>query len=119
MSATTDDGFNRPGFVKLSPAAIALAREFIGVAGAQDRAARIVTFEWTPSLLMREPGKPERDLGPCLLIGAYRRNEVPAAFIDMVGGLEVITRIPDEAWPSGALRLIDIDETRPFGVGLR
>jgi hypothetical protein len=37
----------------------------------------------------------------------------------MVDGFALTLVIPDEAWPSGALRLIDVDEEQLFKLALR
>lgn len=119
MVQVNDDFFNSPGQVGISPEALAEAREFAAAVGALNHGAQIVSIDWALSVLLREPGQPEQQVGPCLMIGAYRRDQVPNEFIDVIGGLELAFRIPDNVWPRGAQRIVDIDKTEPFGFGLR
>jgi hypothetical protein len=119
MVQISDDGFNSPGQVGISPAAPAEAREFAAAVGALNHGAQIVSIDWALSVILREPGQPEQKLGACLMIGAYRRDQVPAEFIDMIDGLELAFKIPDNVWPPGAQRIVDVDKTKPFGFGLR
>jgi hypothetical protein len=119
MVQVSDDFFNRPGQVGISPAALAEAREFAAAVGALNHGAQIVSIDWALSVALREPGKPEQHLGGCLMIGAYRRDQVPAEFIGVIDGLELAFKIPDNAWPPGAQRIVDVDKAKPFGFGLR
>src|ERR1700719_4230839 len=106
MVQVSDDGFNSPGQVGISPAALAEAREFAAAVGALNHGAQIVSIDWALSVIQRDPGQPEQQLGPCLMIGAYRRDQVPAEFIDVIDGLELACQIPDNAWPRGAQRIV-------------
>ncbi len=119
MVQVSDDGFNRRGQVGISPAALAEAREFAVAVGALNHGAQIVSIDWSLSVIVREPGQPEQHLGNCLMIGAYRRDQVPEEFINVIGGLELAFKIPDNVWPPGAQRIVDVDETQLFGFGLR
>jgi hypothetical protein len=119
MVQVSDDGFNSPGQVGISPAALALAREFAAAVGALNHGAQIVGIDWALSVIQRDPGQPEQNLGACLMIGAYRRDQIPAEFIGVIDGLELAFKIPDNVWPPGAQRIVDIDKTKPFGFGLR
>jgi hypothetical protein len=119
MAQVDNDFFNRPGEVGMSPAALAEAREFAAAVGALNHGAQIVSIDWALSVLVREPGQPERQVGPCLMIGAYRRDQVPAEFIDVIDGLELAFQIPDNVWPPGAQRIVDVDKTQLFGFALR
>jgi hypothetical protein len=119
MVQVNDDFFNSPGQVGISPEALAEAREFAAAVGALNHGAQIVSIDWALSLILREPGQPEQQVGPCLMIGAYRRDQVPEESIDVIDGLELAFRIPDNVWPPGAQRIVDIDKTKPFGFGLR
>jgi hypothetical protein len=58
------------------------------------------------------------EAGACLIIGA-RRDQVPKEFINVIDELELAFQIPDNAWPPGAQRIVDVDKTKPFGFGLR
>jgi hypothetical protein len=119
MVQVNDDFFNSPGQVGISPEALAEAREFAAAVGALNHGAQIVSIDWALSLILREPGHPEKQVGPCLMIGAYRRDQVPEQFIDVIDGLELAFRIPDNAWPPDAQRIVDVDKTKPFGFALR
>ena len=119
MVQVSDDGFNSPGQVGISPTALAEAREFGSAVGALNRGPLIVSIDWASSVVQRDPGQPEQKLGPCLMIGAYRRDQVPAEFINVIDGLELAFKIPDSVWPPGAQRIVDVDKTQPFGFALR
>jgi hypothetical protein len=119
MVQVNDDFFNSPGQVGISPEALAEAREFAAAVGALNHGAQIVNIGWALSLILREPGQPEQQVGPCLMLGAYRRDQVPKEFIDVIDGLELAFQIPDNAWPPAAQRIVDVDKTKPFGFGLR
>src|SRR3954471_21517995 len=119
MVQVSDDGFNKPGNVGISREALAKAREFAAAVGAVNHGAQIVSIDWAFSVIMREPGQAEQDLGACLMIGAYRRDQVPKESIGVIGGLELAFKIPDNVWPAGAQRIVDIDKTKPFGFALR
>jgi hypothetical protein len=119
MVPVSDDGFNSPGQVGISPAALAEAREFAVAVGASNRGALIVSIDWALSVVQRDPGQPEQKLGPCLMIGAYRRDQVPEQFINVIDGLELAFKIPDNVWPPRAQRIVDVDKSMPFGFGLR
>jgi hypothetical protein len=51
------------------------------------------------------------------MMSAYRRDEVPPEAVEMVDGFALTLVIPDEAWPPGALRLID-KHTRIGGIAI-
>jgi hypothetical protein len=119
MVQVSDDGFNRPGQVGISPAALAEAREFAAAVGALNRGPLIVSIDWASSVVQQDPGQPEQKLGACLMIGAYRRDQVPAEFINVIEGLELAFKIPDNVWPPGAQRIVDVDKTQLFGFALR
>jgi hypothetical protein len=119
MVQVNDDFFNSPGQVRISSEALAEARKFAAAVGALNRGAQIVSIGWVLSVIMREPGQPEQRRGACLMIGAYRRDQVPKEFIEVIDGLELAFQIPDNVWPRGAQRIVDVDKTKPFGFGLR
>jgi hypothetical protein len=119
MAQVSDDGFNSPGQVGISAAALAEARKFAAAVGALNHGPLIVSIDWALSIVLQEPGQPEQDIGACLMIGAYRRDQVPQEFINVIDGLELAFKIPDNVWPPGAQRIVDIDKTQLFGFGLR
>jgi hypothetical protein len=117
--ASNDAGFSNPRSVTISPAALTMAREFAVAIDQMGYASQVVVFDWATSVILREPGQPDRDIGDCLMLGACHRNEVPSEAVEMVDGFALTLVIPDEAWPPGALRLIDVDEQRWFRLALR
>ncbi|MEA2942592.1 MAG: hypothetical protein QOD09_3121 [Bradyrhizobium sp.] len=119
MSQAFDGKFSNPRSVTISPAALTMAREFAVAIGQMGYARQVVVFDWAPWVIVREPGQLERNIGACLMIGAQRRDEVPPEAVEMVDGFALTLVIPDEAWPPGALRLIDVDEEQWFRLGLR
>jgi hypothetical protein len=120
MSQVSNDaGFSNPCSVTISPAAMTMAREFAVGIGQMGYARQVVVFDWAPWVIVREPGQPERNIGACLMIGACRRDEVPSEAVEMVDGFALTLVIPDDAWPPGALRLIDVDEEQLFKLTLR
>ncbi|HEU0083946.1 MAG TPA: hypothetical protein VFQ87_13860 [Bradyrhizobium sp.] len=119
MVQVSDDGFNSPGQVGISPAALAEARKFAAAVGALNHGALIVGIDWAFSIVLQDPGQPEQKPGACLMIGAYRRDQVPEEFINVIDGLELAFKIPDNVWPPGAQRIVDVDKTQLFGFALR
>jgi hypothetical protein len=117
--ASNDAGFSNPRSVTISPAALKMAREFALAIGQMGYARQVVVFDWAPWVIVREPGQSERNIGACLMMSAHRRDEVPPEAIDMTDGFALTLVIPDEAWPPGALRLIDVDEEQWFKLALR
>jgi hypothetical protein len=119
MSQVLDGKFSNPRSVTISPAALTMAREFALAIGQMGYARQVVVFDWAESITLQERGQPERNIGACLMIGAYRRDQVPSEAVEMVDGFALSLIIPDKAWPPGALRLIDVDEERLFKLALR
>jgi len=117
--ASNDPGYSHPRTVTISPAALTTAREFAVGIGQMGYASQVVVFDWAPWLIVREPGQPERNIGACLMLGACRRDQVPSEAVEMIDGFALTLVIPDEAWPPGALRLIDVDESQLFKLALR
>ena len=119
MSQASDEKFSNPRSVTISPGALTMAREFALAIGQMGYARQVVVFDWAESVTVLEPGQPERDIGACLMIGAYRRDQVPPEAVEMVDGFALTLVIPNKAWPPGALRLIDVDEEQWFRLALR
>src|SRR4051812_23747569 len=67
MVQVNDDFFNSPGQVRISPEALAEARKFAAAVGALNHGAQIVSIDWAPSVVLRDPGQPEQQVGPCLM----------------------------------------------------
>jgi hypothetical protein len=116
---SNDGGFSNPRSVTISPAALTMAREFAVAIGQMGYASQVVVFDWAESLTLHEPGQADREIGACLMIGASPVDEVPSEAVEMVDGFALTLVIPDEAWPPGALRLIDVDESQLFKLALR
>ena len=116
---SSDGGFSNPRSVTISPAALTMAREFAVGIGQMGYASQVVVFDWAPWLIVREPGQPERNIGACLMLGACPIDEVPSKAVGMIDGFALTLVIPEEAWPPGALRLIDVDESQLFKLALR
>jgi hypothetical protein len=96
-----------------------MAREFALAMGQMGYGRKVVAFDWSPSTIVREPGEAERNIGPSLMIGAYRRDEVPPEAVEMVDGFALTLAIPDKAWRPDARRLIDVDEEQWSRLALR
>lgn len=120
MAEIFDDDFVGKGTIRVSPQALALALDFAKSIGSVRHGLRIVTFHWAESILYRGgSGEAEEDLGACLTIGAYRRDEIPRGCIEMTDSLDFAIQIPADVWRQSVSRLIDVDESRPFGLTLR
>ena len=119
MSQALDEKFSNPRSVTISPAALTMAREFALAIGQMGYARKVIAFDWAPWVIVREPGQPERNIGACLMIGAYRRDEVPPQAVEMVDGFALTLAIPKDAWRPEARRLIDVDEAQWFSLALR
>jgi hypothetical protein len=119
MSHAFDEKFSHPRSVTISPAALTMAREFAVGIGQMGYARKVVAFDWAPWVIVREPGQAERNIGACLMIGAYRRDEVPPEAVEMIDGFALTLAIPDQAWSPDARRLIDVDEEQWSKLALR
>jgi hypothetical protein len=85
-----------------------------------ERGRHVATFDWAQSLgTRRNRDVPLEDIGACLTLAAYKRDEVPDGFIQKAGDFEFAVRIPVEILEEHAERLIDIDESLPFKLALR
>jgi hypothetical protein len=109
--------FKPPGAVEVSVAALQLARDFSDTIGAGDYVA---TFDWAQSIGIRQKtGAPLQQIGACLMLGAYKRNEVPAAYVQYAEQLAYAIRIPTDVWKRSVRRMIDVDESLPIRLALR
>jgi hypothetical protein len=116
----TDREFNPPGFIKVSPAALKLARDFSETIKFTQKGDWVVIFHWAHSISVRpEPNAPLQDIGACLMLGASERNEIPSNVSQTGGGVEFAVEIPKEIWEKSIQRLIDIDEKQFFKLALR
>lgn len=122
--APTDrlDGFTAPGIVKVSAAALQMAREF----GDQLRQQMpdhdwVVCFEWGESRQMRFPppdGKVQ-DLGPGLDLAAYDRHQVPDEAVQSIDGVTFAIKLPTRVWRNSNKQLIDVDAKASGGLTAR
>ncbi len=115
-----DEVFIERGRVRASDAALQLARDFAVSSGAGLGGRRIATFDWAQSIAIGENGgAPPREVGPCLILGAYDRGDVPPSCIEQIGRFEYAIRMPREVLAQAAEKLIDADQAVPFGLVLR
>jgi hypothetical protein len=110
------DEFVVPGVIKVSAEALKYAGEFAVTVG-----SRFVTvFDWAQDIGIRDNANaPLRKLGPCMLLGALDRGEVPPEFIQRAIDFEFAIQIPEPIWQERPQRLIDFDESEPFRLTLR
>lgn len=113
-----DNDFLRPRTVRVSPEALAYAREFAETIGSVQGGSWIVSFDWSTSMIEHTPGEPDREHGPCLSLGAYRRREVPVAVRDCAAGMEFTISIPKDVLEQFALKRIDLDDGKLFRLVL-
>ena len=115
------DAFSPPGTVSVSPAALAMAREF----DRRIRAARsdrnwVVAFDWADSRSMRPRlDGPRQEIGAGLDLVAFDLSDVPHGAIQRTEGLAFAVRIPSRIWEASTYRLIDTDKTAFSGLTLR
>lgn len=103
----------------VGPAALDYALAFAKVAHAQP-GDWVVAFDWSTSVSYKNaPDATPVDIGPCLGLGAYRRNEVPASSVEWIGGLEFAVAIPSAVLAASSHRLIDRDDAQFFKLILR
>lgn len=115
----SDDDFVEPGVVQVSPAALSLARDFASVVGKKNGKAHIVTFDWAESVSVTEaPGERPKQVGPCLMLGAYERHQVPVGLTHSIDGFEFAVRIPKAQLSSDGF-MIDFDPGLLFKLVLR
>ncbi len=120
MGISPTDNFLTPGIVRISDAALNYAREFAETVGRSQRGDWVVTFDWAQSLSYRPgPDAPEQNIGPCLMLGAYERHQIPAGCTQSAGDIEFAVRIPDDVWQQGVHRTIDLNESLLFKLVLR
>src|SRR5437764_5528321 len=91
------DGFTSPGLIKVSDAALQMAREFADFLK-QDRPdeAWVVGFDWADSRQMRfpRPGGPMQELGPGIDLAGYERRSVPDEVIQTIDGIAFAIKVP-------------------------
>jgi hypothetical protein len=108
-----------PYLVSLSPAALEFGREFAQAVGARNDGPWITAYDWATSLVIQKPDAPPQEVGPCLMLGAYKRAEVPLKMIRSLDEFQFVVKIPAAVLAASAHRLIDIDPALPFQLVLR
>jgi hypothetical protein len=105
--------FAPPGAVRVSAAALKMAREFDeAVRRATSQDDWIVTFDWAFARSVRQrPGCPTEDIGPGLDLITYARSDTPPEVIQRVEGVTFAIKIPSHIYNASTQRLIDVDET--------
>ncbi len=112
-----DGVFIEPGIVRVSEAALQLAQEFATASGAGPDGRRVATFDWAQSITISDhAGAPEQEVGPCFILGAYEREDVPPDCIARVGQFQYAIRMPRDVLAPGGERMIDGDTSAPFGL---
>ena len=124
MSTTSDDTedaeFTSPGTIRVSTAALKFARDFGEAVKGMQRGDYVVAFDWAESISMRRaPNEPLENIGSCLMVGAYEREQVPARCIQTIEGFEFVIKIPSGVWEKSVKRLIDLDPEALFKLALR
>jgi hypothetical protein len=114
-----DNMFTPPGTIKLSPAALKLARDFATTT--KDMGNNLVpVFDWAMSITYKlAPDAPPQEAGDCVMLGALERHKIPHGFIQSVDGVEFAIEIPPQIWQKCPERLIDVDETAFSKLTLR
>jgi hypothetical protein len=116
------DGFTSPGLVKVSSAALRMAREFSDQLRQQmPDQDWVVGFDWADSRQMRfpRPGGAMQELGPGFDLAAFERRNVPDAVIQTIEGTTFAMKVPSRVWLNSAKRLIDVDPNNGSGLTLR
>lgn len=117
---SSGDGFSPPGIIKVSAAALKLARDFHETIKATRQKDWVVSFDWSDSIIIRrDPNEPPEDIGACLTLGAYERHQIPPGFVQRLDGLEFAIKIPPDVWQKSVQRLIDVDTGQLFKLTLR
>ncbi len=115
-----EEGFTPRHAVTVSPAALAYARAFAEAIGSVQGGSQVVAFDWSNSVSVKDgPDAPERHLGPCLMLAAYQRRDIPPEVLRFAGGLEFAVKIPASVWSMSAQKLIDRDDGCYFKLALR
>jgi len=122
MAPNGYDGFTFPGIVKVSDAALQMAREFCDQIRQQmPDQAWVVCFDWADSRQMRfpRPGGPMRELGPGFDLAAYERHQVPDEVVQSIDGVVFAIKMPSRVWMNSQKQLIDVDVKAESGLKLR
>ena len=116
------DGFTLPRLLKVSAAALRMARDF-GDFLKQDKPDQdwVVCFDWADSRQMRfpRPSGAMQELGPGFDLAAYERKNVPDEVMQAIDGVAFAIKVPSRVWLNSAKRLIDVDPRDSSGLVLR
>ena len=126
MTSTTfidppDGSFTPLGTLRISQAAVALAREF------REHARRVapdedwvISFDWADSRRVREKGTNDwREVGSGIDLTAYERDKIKNEFIETIDDIDFAMRVPRSIWETSNQRLIDTDSAAFSGLILR
>jgi hypothetical protein len=102
-----------PGTVRVSAAALAMARDFSEqVRRAKSTGDQLIAFDWAISRgVRRRVDGPMEEIGPGLDLVSFGLGGTPKEVIQRVAGVTFAVRIPRHIYEASAQRLIDIDET--------
>jgi hypothetical protein len=118
MSTVNQHNFVLPGVMSVTPEALTGAREFAAAIRRLNGKDWVVAFSWAPSLTVRRSADgPEQEVGPCLMLGAYERAQIPDGFIQNAD-FEYVIDIPEDIVRSAGRRTIDRDETKLFKLAV-
>lgn len=112
--------FVAPGLVRLTPAALALAKRFSDQIPGIGSGGWMVTFSWASARSISDPRRGVvKDLGPGLDLGAHRPEQVPAGAVHVEDGLKFALQIPREILAEAPRKIIDVDPvSSPVAVRL-
>jgi len=103
----------------VSAAALRFARDFIAAVAVEHGDDFVATFDWSYSITFRSsPDATPESVDDCVMVGAIKRSDLPAAAIQTVDGVAFAINIPLEILQASVRRLIDIDDTRMFKLVL-
>lgn len=108
-----------PNTVRVSAAALEIARKLMQSIPAEERASCVAAFTWSRGRASGPPGGPYDIYGPGLDVVALGRDQIPPAAIEEGGGIEFVVEIPKERYEQSGQREIDVDDAEPFGLVLR
>lgn len=118
--ADLENDFVRPDVVRVTPAALQYAVDFAAAITERGGQRWVVIFDWAQGMTVKDrENAPERDIGPCLILGALKHAEVPPGAIQTISGWEYAVCIPRSVWEASVERMIDIDESKLFKLTLR
>ena len=110
-----DHYFVIPGTIRLSPSALAFARDF----AAQFKGNTIVSFEYGFERTLRGPEGQVIDLGDGFDLGLYRRSQVPREVVHRESGFEYAIQVPPWIFKASNDRVIDVEGREPPKLVLR